>query len=307
MTSSYSSNEGKRLFPSCKTNHVSFVSTSISIQKKLISTLQQQGIDLLPTVGLEVLVRCYSFLLEQVLEHWGPGFEQVPQFASPIDILFFPCRVKRKIIIVYMSLIAPVRGRSVSGTGRVEVDEGHELLANSIRFRWRTIRLWELASKQCIECMSRSGRHIHSHVDDLGNTMEPHPREQRVEFWHSLDNRKKWWFFQTVSGKLSWVDSMKIICQDTQPRTLKCIYDISLMNQQNMYGKTNLPSMLENSALTCFDVSCRTLLTEVVGGQSGRIRSIPTTTGCSRCKMGFVPSKPTACSTLTRAGSFAGS
>ena len=79
------------------------------------------------------------------------------------------------------------------------------------------------------------------------------------------------------------------------------------MNQQNMYGETNLPSMLENSALTCFDVSCRTLLTEVVGGQSGRIRSIPTTTGCSRCKMGFVPSKPTACSTLVRAGSFAGS
>ena len=144
------------------------------------------------------------------------------------------------------------------------MDEGRELLANSIRFRWRTIRLWELASTQCFIRFSRSGRHKHVHVDDLANTMEPQPREQRVELWHSLHNRKKGWFFQIVTGKLSWIDLMNILCQDTQPRTLKFI---SLMNQQNMYGEKTLPSMLKNSALTGFDLSCRILLPEVVGGK----------------------------------------
>ncbi len=79
------------------------------------------------------------------------------------------------------------------------------------------------------------------------------------------------------------------------------------MNQQNMYGEKTLPSMLKNWTLTGFDLSCRILLPEVVGGQSGSDYSVPVTAGCSQCKMGFVPSEPTACSTFQRAGSLAGS
>ena len=66
---------------------------------------------------------------------------------------------------------------------------------------------------------------------------------------------------------------MKMLCEDTQQKKLKCI---SQINKQSMYAeKKNLPSMDVNWALTGCELSCRRPLVAVSGGQSGRLSSEP--------------------------------
>jgi hypothetical protein len=134
----------------------------------------ESGVNLLViNICRKVLLGHDSFLLEQPLKIFGPEFEQVPQLAPHINTVLLPRLVKLKMLLKTRFLTAPKWGRGVSATLHIIMEKGHEVLVNNIRFQWRTIRLWELASKKYIKRLSRSWREKLDHVDDLAKTVEP--------------------------------------------------------------------------------------------------------------------------------------